>query len=108
MLESFCYGRVQALSAEELLVGKPWIMEGLVYFQIDSFIEFLRQKGFTYYSKGQIQERIKEINNGDKCSDPRYFKTTDGKQKSIRVWWVPEVREDVEIPKVEFEEEVPF
>ena len=28
--------------------------------------------------------------------------------KTIRVWWVPEVKEDVEIPKVEFEEEVPF
>ena len=108
LLESFCYGRVQAQSAEELLIGKPWIMEGLVYFKIDSFIEFLRQKGFTHYSKGQIQERIKEINNGDKCSNVRNFKTTEGKFKSIRVWWVPEVREDVEIPKVEFEEEVPF
>ena len=51
---------------------------------------------------------MKEINNGDKCSDARRFKTTDGKLKSIRVWWVPEVKEDIEIPKVEFEEEVPF
>jgi len=83
-------------------------MDSFVYFKIDSFIEFLRQKGFTHYSKGQIQERVKEINGGDKCSNVKAFKTTDGKWKSIRVWWVPEVREDVEIPKVEFEEEIPF
>ena len=108
LLESFCYGRVQAHSAEELLIGKPWIMNGFVYFKIDSLLEFFRQKGFTQYSKGQIQERIKEINHGDKCNEPRNFKTTDGKQKSIRVWWVPEVKEEVEIPKVEFEEEPPF
>ena len=108
LLESFCYGRVQAQSAEELLIGKPWIIDGFVNFKIDSFIEFLRQKGFTHYSKGQIQERIKEINNGEKCSEVKKFKTTDGKWKSVRVWWVPEVKEEVEIPKVEFEEEPPF
>ena len=108
LLESFCYGRVQAQSAEELLIGKPWIMNGFVYFKIDSLLEFFRQKGFTQYSKGQIQERIKEINHGDKCNEPRNFKTTDGKQKSIRVWWVPEVKEEVEIPNVVFEEEPPF
>ena len=108
LLEAFCHGRVQAQSAEELLVGKPWIMDGFVYFKVDSFIEFLRQKGFTHYSKGQIQERIKEMNNGEKCSDGKSFKTTDGKWKTIRVWWIPEVKEEVDIPKVEFEDEVPF
>ena len=48
------------------------------------------------------------MNMGEKCSDARRFKTTDGKLKSIRVWWIPEVKEEVDIPKVEFEDEVPF
>ena len=48
------------------------------------------------------------MNNGERCNDPRKFKTTDGKWKTIRVWWIPEVKEEVDIPKVEFEDEVPF
>jgi len=107
-MESFCHGRVQAASAEELLLGKPWVMEDNVYFKIDSFVEFLKQKNFTHYSKGQIQERIKEINLGDKCSDAKSFKTTTGGWKTIRVWWVPDMKEHVEIPDVVIEEEVPF
>ena len=108
LMESFCHGRVQAASAEELLLGKPWLMEDNVYFKIDSFVDFLKQKNFTHYSKGQIQERIKEINLGNKCNSVKAFKTTTGGWKSIRVWWVPDMKEHVEIPDVVIEEDVPF
>jgi hypothetical protein len=36
------------------------------------------------------------------------FKTTNGGWKAIRVWWVPDMKEHVDIPNVEIEEEVPF
>jgi hypothetical protein len=72
-------------------------------------MRFLWNHKFDRYSRGQIQERIKELNGGDKSNGRVWFKTSKGDQKQMRVWWVPMFREEVEIPPANIpKEEVPF
>ena len=109
LVEAFCTSRISAHSPEEILTGKPWTEEGLTYFKLDSLMRFLRNHKFDRYSRGQIQERIKELNGGDKSNGRVWFKTSKGDQKQMRVWWVPMFREEVEIPPANIpKEEVPF
>jgi hypothetical protein len=110
LLEQFCAGRFQAHSPEELITGKPWTEDGITYFKLGALQEFLKRNNFLVYTRGQITERLKELNSG-KISDKRYSFTDDqSKQRVVRVWFVPEMkRGDVELPEVTFEpEDVPF
>ena len=110
LLEQFCAGRFQAHSPEELITGKPWTEDGITYFKLGALQEFLKRSNFLIYTRGQITERLKELNNG-KVSDTRYsFMDDQNKQITLRVWFVPEMRRgDVELPEVTFEpEDVPF
>jgi len=110
LLENFCDGRVQAQSAEEITLGKPFNDDdGMVYFKLESLMKYLKSQKFESYNRGQIQERLKELNNGDASNGKKYFTTTDGVSKQMRVWWVPSFNNEVEVPSVEVkEEEVPF
>ena len=70
---------------------------------------FLRQRKFDDYSRAQVQERIKEMNGGQEATDFKNFRTSKGEWKTIRVWWIPEFTQEVEVPDVEIEKtEVPF
>ena len=109
-LELFCTGRVQAQSFEEVVLGKPYTdgEEARTYFKIDSLMEFLRNRKFDNYTRAQVQERLKEINNGD-SSLVKKFQNSQGKWKSVRVWWIPEFGGEVEIKPITIEtDEVPF
>jgi hypothetical protein len=109
LLENYCTGRVQAQSAEELSLGKPWTEDGATYFKLDSLMQFLRAKKFDSYSRGQIQERLKELNENQSANGNKKFKNTRGEWKNVRVWWVPEFNSEVQVPSIEIqEEEVPF
>ena len=71
-------------------------------------MEFMRQKKFDSYTRAQVQERIKETNNGD-SSSIKSFKTSSGTWKSIRVWSIPEFSSEIEIDNIVVEsEEAPF
>ena len=108
-LETYCNGRVNAQSAEELLLGKPYTREGITYFRLESLMQFLKGKRFDDYSRAQVQERIKELNKDQEANGLKKFKTSKGEWKSVRVWWVPEFKHEVAIPDVEIEKtEVPF
>ena len=97
LLEMFCTSRIRAQSEEELLTGKPWTIDGTTFFKISALQEFLKRKGFTNYSRGQITERLKELNNGQ-VADKRYrLKDHKGIWREVRVWFVPEM-ESPEIP----------
>jgi hypothetical protein len=51
---------------------------------------------------------LKEINN-EESSIVKKFKTSAGKWKSVRVWWIPEFVSEVEVNDLIVEqEEVPF
>ena len=108
-LETFCTSRIRATSEEELLTGKPWTADGYTYFKLGALQEFLKRKGFTNYSRGQITERLKELNNGAESDKQYRLKDNKGKWRTVRVWFVPEMEElDVDLKKPSFSEEVPF
>jgi len=110
LLETFCTSRISAHSPEELLTGKPWTEEGLTYFKLSSLQEFLKRNNFTHYTRGQITERLKEMNSGVEADKTYRFKDNRDKWKSVRVWFVPEMdRGEVDLPEVTFkQEEAPF
>ena len=66
LLEGFCDGRVQAQSAEEITLGKPFTddEENLSFFKIDALTQYMRNNKFVTYSRGQTHERLKEHNAG--------------------------------------------
>ena len=111
LLESFCDGRVQAQSAEEITLGKPFTDEedNMTYFKIEALMKYLRNNKFDTYSRGQIQERLKEMNSGGSANGHKRFKTTKGESKQLRVWWVPAFNTEVQVPSIEVQDsEVPF
>ena len=109
LVEDYCGGRVQAASIEELSLGKPWTEDGLTFFRIESLIKFLRNAKFDTYSRGQIQERLKEMNPDGRANGVKKFKDSKGQWKTIRVWHVPEFKGQVDVPDVYIEDnEVPF
>ena len=108
-LESFCTGRVQAQSAEELVLGKPYTEEGRTFFKLDSLMNYLQNKKFAEYNRGQIQERLKELNGAEDAHGIKRFKTNKGESKVVRVWWVPEYSSEVQVPDAYVQtNEVPF
>ncbi len=111
LIEAYCNGRVQAQTVEEIMLGKPFTDPEThqTFFRLDSLMEFLRQKKFDNYTRAQVQERIKELNNDADSHGVKRFKTSSGTWKSVRVWWVPEFASEVVAPDVEVEStEVPF
>ena len=110
LLEAFCDGRVQAQSAEEIALGKPFTddEEGLTYFKLEALLKYLRNQKFDSYSRGQIQERLKELNDNGTANGHKRFNTTKGQSKQMRVWWVPMFNTEVQVPSIELESEVPF
>jgi len=110
ILEAYCTGRIQAQTFEEVMLGKPYTdtEEQKTFFRLESLMEFMRQKKFDSYTRAQVQERIKETNNGD-SSSIRNFRTSSGTWKSVRVWSIPEFSSEVEVGNIVVEsEEVPF
>jgi hypothetical protein len=111
LLEAFCDGRVQAQSAEEISLGKPYTDEedNMTYFKIEALMKYLRNNKFDTYSRGQIQERLKEMNSGSAAHGKKRFNTTKGESKQLRVWWVPAFNKEIQVPSIEVQDnEVPF
>ena len=72
--------------------------------------EHLKRHGFTNYTRGQITERLKELNNGATADKEYRFKDSRDKWRKVRVWFIPEIkRGEVELPEVSFNnDEIPF
>lgn len=45
-LEDFCTSRVQAKTADEILLGKPWLHNGEYFFRIRDFLAYLERQKF--------------------------------------------------------------
>jgi len=112
LLQVFCTSRIRARSPEELNIGKPWTENDLTYFTIKGLQEFLKQRGFTNYTRPQLQQRLRDLNGGQNCHGVYKLKDDEtGKWSNIRVWWVPEFHEEeVELPIEESsnESDIPF
>ena len=108
LLEMFCTARLQARSPEELMTGKPWTEDNYTHFKLSSLQEFLKRHNFTTYTRGQITERLKEMNNGGEADKQYRFKDNKKKGQTVRVWFIPEIKKgDVEFPKVTIDDEEP-
>jgi hypothetical protein len=108
LLEMFCTARLQARSPEELMTGKPWTEDNYTHFKLSSLQEFLKRHNFTTYTRGQITERLKEMNNGGEADKQYRFKDNKNKWQTVRVWFIPEIKKgDVEFPKVTIDDEEP-
>jgi len=108
LLQIYCTSRIRAMSPEEIELGKPWTDKGRTHFKIKGLQEFLVNRGFNKLTRPQIQERLKELNEGQDCHVQYRYKNEQGEWKNTRVWWVPEFKEqEVELPAGE-KYEAPF
>ena len=109
LVRNFCTSRISARSPEEMTMGKPWTEDGKTYFQIKGLQDFLKNHNFTSFTRPQMQQRLEEMNNEQKCNGFFKFKKDDGTWKNIRVWWIPEVKqEEIELPVEDKTYEAPF
>ena len=107
LLETFCTSRIRAQSSEELFMGKPWTEDGKTMFMINGLMEFLRQRNFSSFTRAQIQERLKKLNNNEECNGHKNLRKPDGGRTTLRVWWVPAF-EGVEEQVEGAENDIPF
>ena len=107
LLETFCTSRIRAQSSEELFMGKPWTEDGKTMFMINGLMEFLRQRNFVSFTRAQIQERLKTLNDGSECNGHKNLRKPDGGRTTLRVWWVPAF-EGVEEQAEVADNDIPF
>ena len=107
LLEIFCTSRIRAQSSEELFMGKPWTEDGKTMFMINGLMEFLRQRNFVSFTRAQIQERLKKLNDNEECNGHKNLRKPDGGRTTLRVWWVPAF-EGVEEQEEVAENDIPF
>jgi len=109
LLRQYCTSRIKAHHPEELLHGKPWTEDGLTMFQISGLMEFLNNRRFTYFTRAQVQEQLKRVNDNQDCHRHRSIKKDDGSRTTVRVWAIPSFETiEVDLPTEETIDEIPF
>ena len=72
-------------------------------------MEFLHNRRFNAFTRAQIQEQLKKLNNDQDCYGHKGITKEDGSRTTVRVWWVPAFENDeVAIPIKEMDNEIPF
>lgn len=108
-LRDYCTSRIRAMAPEEIEMGKPWTERGTTMFRIEALMEYLKNRGFTQYTRAQVQDQLKHLNHDQECHGTKNIRRDDGRRTSIRVWWVPEFEDmSVEITAEEKTDEIPF
>lgn len=98
-LERFCTSKAQARNRDELLLGKPWVEHGRVYFRLSDFIGYLERQHFRYYNSTQIASMLKERNG-----EHSFFNL---KGKGCNCWSMPQYAvqtESHDIPHIDNKE----
>ena len=110
LLKAYCTSRIRALHPEELLQGKPFTdNEGYTSFTMVGLMEFLHNRRFTAFTRAQVQEQLKKLNDDRECHGHKNITKEDGSRTTVRVWWVPAFENDeVAIPIKEMDNEIPF
>jgi hypothetical protein len=93
LIREYCTSNIKAMVPEEMAMGKPWTDKGVTKFTFSGLMEFLKFRGFTNVTRVQIQNFIRDLNNGDACNGHHAVKKEDGVPTTIRVWWVPAYKE---------------
>lgn len=104
LLEKFCTGRAQAMSLEEIVLGRPWTDSDVKrhYFQLMDLLKFLLDKKFTDLGKNKIQEILRETGK-------HHSKIMGG--RTVNYWSVPAFAHDLDVLKLPESvrgEEAPF
>ena len=99
-LETFCTGKIQAKDKSELLLGRPWVEEGVQWFRSQDLMKYLDQQRFREYKEKEIWGilRRKEAKHT----------TFMIKGKCVAVWGVEEFQiqtEDFDKPEIQDKEE---
>jgi len=109
LLKVYCTSRIKAMAPEEMDMGKPWTEDGQTRFTIAGVMQFLKNRGFSEYTRAEVQERLKELNGGQECHGHHAIRKPDGKRSTLRVWWVPAFEDDdVYLNTEEKENDIPF
>jgi hypothetical protein len=111
LIREYCTSNIRAMVAEEVAMGKPWTDKGLTKFTFAGLMEFLKFRGFTHVSRVQVQNFIKDLNDGRPCHGHQGVRKEDGGTTTVRVWWVPAYKDEQVDMKVETNDEaarIPF
>ena len=110
LLRIFCTSKIRAMHPEEMLAGKPWTdNQGYTYFTMSGLTEFLHNRRFKGFTRAQIQEILKQMNDNQDCHGHKNVNKEDGSRSTIRVWWVPAFENlEGELPIQEIDNDIPF
>lgn len=110
LLRQYCTSQIRAMHPEEMLSGKPWTdNSGYTSFLISGLMEFLHNRRFKAFTRAQIQEILKQMNNNQECHGHKSINKADGSRSTTRVWWVPAFENmEVFLPVEEISNDIPF
>lgn len=110
LLREYCTSNIKAMVPEEMAMGKPWTDKGITKFTFAGLVEFLRFRQLTSVTRVQIQNFLRDLNNGAPCNGHQSVKKEDGTYTTMRVWWVPAYKETPVDMRTESrrEEQIPF
>jgi hypothetical protein len=104
-LEEFCRHLQVAQDKEEILLRRPWTDEeqGITYFRLKDFENFLKKNKFFEYKSHRIAQRLRDINGSSVVLKI--------KGRAVRVWQIPSFDTsdiDIETPKFGNDYKAPF
>lgn len=100
-LEKFCTGRAQAKDEDEILLGRPYTIDGYHWFRMLDFAQFLERNRFKELKQNAICAMIRDIGG-----DNRFLNI---KGKGVHVWVIKEFKQQIDSFKTpEIKEEQHF
>lgn len=105
LIERFCTSRAQALTKDEILLGKPWTEDDKHYFRMSDLMSFFDRQHFREFKVHQVASILKQ-NKAE-----HHFWNIKG--KGVNLWSLPAfAKQDSghDVPKdvSDDEEEIPF
>tara|TARA_A100000172_G_scaffold81078_1_gene72833 strand:+ start:6820 stop:8328 length:1509 start_codon:yes stop_codon:yes gene_type:complete len=81
MIERFCTSRAQALSRDEILLGKPWTDDKRHYFRVSDLMAYFDRQHFREFKVHQVTSFLKQ-----KDAEHHFWNV---KGKGVNLWSVP-------------------
>ena len=103
MVETFCTGRAQALSIDEVTLGKPYTEKNRTYFKIEALMSFLTMHRFFEFKGPKIASMLKD------AGADHHFRILKG--RGVNFWSIPEFARQIEgfdVPVEARESKEPF
>lgn len=103
MVEKFCTGRVQALSVDEIVLGKPYSEKGRTYFRLPDLLNYLTVHKFFEFKSTKIASMLKD------AGAEHHFKIMKG--RGVNFWSIVEFARQTEgydVPSNVRESDAPF